>query len=104
MVPGYSYVSLDLPSIAASTESDPDQFFARNPPPPIVDEAQYAPGLFRHLKAGIDADRHAMRATARRDGCRQGGRYDDEDYCRMGTGARGLEPDTAPRHRARANG
>ena len=28
----------------------------------IVDEVQYAPGLFRHLNAAIDANRHKMGA------------------------------------------
>ena len=30
---------------------------SRYPPPVIVDEVQYAPGLFRHLKAAVDRDR-----------------------------------------------
>lgn len=58
--PGYRYISLDLPSTAAMAEDSPEEFFARNPPPCIIDEVQYAPGLFRHLKSRIDVDRHAM--------------------------------------------
>ena len=49
-----------MPSIAMQAETAPDLFFARYPPPLIIDEVQYSPGLFRHLKARIDADRHAM--------------------------------------------
>ena len=45
----YEYVSLDLPSEAEQAEHDPASFLARHQPPLIVDEVQYAPGLFRHL-------------------------------------------------------
>jgi predicted AAA+ superfamily ATPase len=56
----HRYVSLDLPSVAEQAERNPAQFLAENPAPLLVDEIQYAPGLFRHLKAAIDRDRHAM--------------------------------------------
>ena len=55
--PDHAYVSLDLPSEAALAEQAPDEFFARHPAPLIVDEVQYAPGLFRHLKTIIDGHR-----------------------------------------------
>jgi len=55
----YAFVSLDLPSEAEQAEHDPRAFLRRYPPPVIVDEVQYAPGLFRHLKAVVDADRKA---------------------------------------------
>ncbi|MBF0502745.1 MAG: ATP-binding protein, partial [Candidatus Riflebacteria bacterium] len=58
--PTYTYVSLDLPSTAESAETEPDTFLKRYPAPLIVDEIQYGPKLFRHLKRAIDADRHAM--------------------------------------------
>lgn len=58
LFPKHSFVSLDLPSEAAQAEGDPESFLRRHPSPLIVDEVQYAPGLFRHLKAAIDADRH----------------------------------------------
>ena len=57
--PQHGYVSLDLPSQAERAERDPDAFLAANPSPLIVDEVQYAPGLFRHLKSIVDQDRHA---------------------------------------------
>ena len=57
LFPGYAYVSLDLPDAAARAEHSPEEFFARYQAPLIVDEVQYAPGLFRHLKTVIDADR-----------------------------------------------
>lgn len=58
--PGHSYVSLDLPSAAELAERDPELFLRDHPPPLIVDEVQHAPGLFRHLKRVVDADRDAM--------------------------------------------
>ena len=54
----HRYVPLDLPSEAAAAERSPDEFFRRHPPPLLVDEVQYAPGLFRHIKAEVDAHRH----------------------------------------------
>jgi predicted AAA+ superfamily ATPase len=57
--PGHHFVSLDLPSEAELAERAPEDFFARNPAPLIIDEVQYAPALFRHLKVRIDADRGA---------------------------------------------
>jgi hypothetical protein len=56
--PAHRYVSLDLPSEAATAEGSPDALLQRYPPPLVIDEVQYAPGLFRHLKADVDAHRH----------------------------------------------
>lgn len=55
--PDHAYVSLDLPSDAALADEDPGTFLAAHPPPVIIDEVQYAPGLFRHLKVAVDAHR-----------------------------------------------
>src|ERR1700722_16793091 len=55
--PDYSFVSLDLPTEAEQAEKDPATFLLRHAPPVIIDEVQYAPGLFRHLKAAVDAHR-----------------------------------------------
>jgi len=55
--PAFHYVSLDLPGEAELAENDPLAFLTRHPPPLIVDEVQYAPGLFRHLKSAVDARR-----------------------------------------------
>lgn len=60
LFPRYNYISLDLPSIAELAENDPQAFLQRHPAPLIVDEVQYAPKLFRSLKALVDQDRHAM--------------------------------------------
>lgn len=57
LFPKHAFVSLDLPTEAALAEHDPEAFLARFPPPVIVDEVQYAPGLFRHIKAVVDRHR-----------------------------------------------
>lgn len=57
LFPQYGFVSLDLPSEAEQSEKEPDAFLRRHPPPVIIDEVQYAPTLFRHLKVAVDADR-----------------------------------------------
>ncbi len=49
--PHHHYVTLDLPSLASQAERDPEAFFRDHPPPVLIDEVQYAPGLFRHVKA-----------------------------------------------------
>jgi hypothetical protein len=54
---GHRYVSLDLPAVAEEAEEAGEQFLARHAPPVIVDEVQYAPRLFRALKADVDAHR-----------------------------------------------
>jgi predicted AAA+ superfamily ATPase len=55
--PDLECVSLDLPSVAEMAETLPDRFLAEHPPPVLIDEVQYAPGLFRHLKARVEAER-----------------------------------------------
>lgn len=58
--PQHNYVSLDLPSTAELAEKDPATFFKLYKTPLIIDEVQYAPGLFRHLKRLVDENRHQM--------------------------------------------
>jgi uncharacterized protein len=60
LFPDHQYVSLDLPSRAALAEETPDTFLSTYAPPLLIDEVQYAPGLFRYLKIAIDANRHSM--------------------------------------------
>jgi predicted AAA+ superfamily ATPase len=60
LFPKHHFVSLDLPSLAEQAENDPDLFLAQHPFPLVVDEVQYAPKLFRHLKSRIDSNRHQM--------------------------------------------
>ena len=57
LFPEHGFVTLDLPSEAEQAERDPGTFLARHPPPVVIDEVQYAPGLFRHLKAAVDQER-----------------------------------------------
>jgi len=57
LFPDYEVVSLDLPTEAEQAEKEPAAFLRRHPAPLIVDEVQYAPALFRHLKTAIDAKR-----------------------------------------------
>lgn len=57
LLPGHRYVSLDLPSLAERAERNPDEFLREHEPPLIIDEVQYAPALFRHLKHAIDGAR-----------------------------------------------
>lgn len=57
LFPKHSFVSLDLPTEAEQAEREPRAFLQRHQPPVIIDEVQYAPGLFRHLKAEVDGHR-----------------------------------------------
>jgi uncharacterized protein len=57
LYPNYEFVSLDLPTEAEQAEKEPELFLERHPTPLIIDEVQYAPGLFRPLKAAVDRDR-----------------------------------------------
>ena len=55
-LPKHHFVLLDLPSEVAQAEHEPGEFLRRNPPPVIVDEVQYVPHRFHHLKTLIDAN------------------------------------------------
>src|SRR5271157_677848 len=57
LFPNHEFVSLDLPTEAEQAEKEPQGFLRRHPPPVIIDEVQYAPGLFRYLKGAVDASR-----------------------------------------------
>jgi len=57
LFPEHAFVSLDLPTEAEQAEREPRSFLQRHPPPVIIDEVQYAPDLFRHLKAEVDGNR-----------------------------------------------
>ena len=59
LFPDSNYVSLDLPAVATEAELSPESFLSSHPPPVVIDEVQYAPALFRHLKTAIDEDRNA---------------------------------------------
>jgi hypothetical protein len=75
--PEFRYVSLDTASqaemadelrkltasfpvvaLVGPRQTRPAEFLQRFPPPVIIDEVQYAPALFRHIKAYVDAHRN----------------------------------------------
>lgn len=60
LFPRYGFVSLDLPSEAEQAEKEPERFLRRHTPPVVIDEVQYAPALFRHLKVEVDKHRERM--------------------------------------------
>lgn len=57
LFPDHNFVSLDLPTEAEQAEKEPQQFLREHKPPVMIDEVQYAPGLFRYLKLAVDIDR-----------------------------------------------
>ena len=57
LFPQHEFVSLDLPTEAEQAEKEPESFLRQHPAPVIIDEVQYAPGLFRYLKIAVDAGR-----------------------------------------------
>jgi uncharacterized protein len=58
--PQHRYVSLDLPSEAEQAEREPAAFLERHGTPLVIDEVQYAPSIFRHLKSRIDGRRRQV--------------------------------------------
>jgi len=50
----HRYVSLEPPDVRAAATDDPRSFLELNPPPVILDEVQYAPGLMPYIKERID--------------------------------------------------
>lgn len=54
LFPEFSYVTLDDPASAAEAENAPHDFLDSLAYPVIIDEAQYVPDLFRHIKLVID--------------------------------------------------
>lgn len=55
--PSRTFVTLDDPSVRLLANEDPALFFQRFPPPVLVDEIQYAPGLLSFVKMRVDVDR-----------------------------------------------
>ena len=54
LFPSYQFFSFDHPAVARQAEENPDVFFDSIKGPCILDEVQYVPSLFRHLKFRID--------------------------------------------------
>jgi len=55
--PEHDYCSLDVAAHAEMAESRPSDFLATHPTPVVLDEVQYAPAFFRHIKTTVDARR-----------------------------------------------
>lgn len=54
LFPDFSYVTLDDPARAAEAANAPQDFIDSLKLPAIIDEAQYAPDLFRYIKLTVD--------------------------------------------------
>ncbi|MBS3949503.1 MAG: ATP-binding protein [Peptococcaceae bacterium] len=52
-----AYVSLDEPIMLRNALEEAGSFFQQTPPPIVVDEIQYAPGLFPYIKLIADKER-----------------------------------------------
>ena len=55
LFPEVPSTSLDLPRLAEEADTSGETFLERIGCPAVIDEVQYAPGLFRYLKSAIDA-------------------------------------------------
>ena len=60
--PDRGYVTLDDPLALQLARTDPALFLTRFPPPVLIDEVQYAPELFAHIKMAVDTapTRHVL--------------------------------------------
>ena len=50
----HRYVSMEPPDVRAAATDDPRTFLELNPPPVILDEIQYVPGLMPYIKERMD--------------------------------------------------
>ncbi len=57
LFPRADYVSFDVPRHAEAARLDGAGFLADRGSPLLIDEVQYAPEIFRHIKVSVDADR-----------------------------------------------
>lgn len=57
LYPDYTYITLDDPAMAEKAKIFPGQFLDDVKTPAIIDEAQYAPEIFRYLKIVVDKNR-----------------------------------------------
>ena len=55
---GYNYVSLDNPRDRHLAISDPSLFLKKHPCPLIIDEVQYAPGLFDEIECIVNKEKY----------------------------------------------
>jgi predicted AAA+ superfamily ATPase len=61
LFPKADYVTFDIPRDAEAARLDPRGFLAQRREPVIVDEVQYVPTVFRHLKSVVDQGRRPGR-------------------------------------------
>lgn len=54
-----AYVTLDDPMLCSLAKEDPALFLQRFPPPVLIDEIQYAPGILPYIKMAVDKERTA---------------------------------------------
>lgn len=54
LCPKAAYVTFDDPAAARQADSNPDTFLGSLGGPAVIDEVQYVPSLFRHLKRHVD--------------------------------------------------
>lgn len=50
-----AHLSLDYPDLVAEVKAAPSQFFTHHPTPVLIEELQYAPDIFRLIKAEVDS-------------------------------------------------
>jgi predicted AAA+ superfamily ATPase len=48
------HITLDNPKLRTTAQNDPELFLSENPPPILIDEVQYAPEIFPHIKMYVD--------------------------------------------------
>ncbi len=58
LFPDLPYVSLDVPLAAKQASENGSAFLESYTMPRVIDEIQYAPALFRHIKVQIDQNRN----------------------------------------------
>jgi uncharacterized protein len=61
LFPKHAFVSLDLRAEAEQAEKEPSTFRQRHPPPVLIDEVQYAPGLFPAPQGGDAVNEYHQR-------------------------------------------
>lgn len=53
----FNFCALEDTALASEAEEAPESFLSKYPPPVIIDEVQYAPKLFRHIKLIVDKNK-----------------------------------------------
>ena len=69
VAPNYEYISFDNPVLLQQAKEDPELFFMNHSQQLILDEIQYVPELFPHIKIKIDKMRFAALNGDRSEQC-----------------------------------